>query len=71
MKIADPICSLFIAILITVSVMPLVKETSLVLLLWTPSENLEQLQGALIKVRIKNYGIHFAIWVLPSVFRNN
>ena len=37
-NIADPICSLFIAVLIFVSVLPLVKETALVLLLRTPEE---------------------------------
>lgn len=37
-KIADPLCSVFIALLIFVSVIPLVKETSLILLLRTPEE---------------------------------
>ena len=36
--VADPICSLFIAALIFLSVLPLVKETALVLLLRTPEE---------------------------------
>lgn len=37
-NIADPICSLFIALLIFVSVLPLVKETALILLLRTPPD---------------------------------
>ena len=40
-KIADPLCSLFIASLIFLSVLPLVKETALILLLRMPVE-LEQ-----------------------------
>lgn len=50
LKIADPICSLFISILIFFSVMPLVKETSLVLLLRIPEDIQEQLLTALQKV---------------------
>lgn len=45
-KIADPICSIFISVLIFVSVLPLVKETSLILLLRTP----EEIQQPLAKV---------------------
>jgi zinc transporter 5/7 len=37
-NIADPICSLFIALLIFFSVLPLVKETALILLLRTPPD---------------------------------
>ena len=51
--IADPICSLFIALLIFVSVMPLVKETALVLLLRTPIELQNELGDALHKVRAR------------------
>ncbi len=51
-KIADPICSIFIAVLIFVSVLPLVKETSLILLLRTPEEVQQPLAGVFHKVRI-------------------
>ncbi|XP_062597786.1 proton-coupled zinc antiporter SLC30A5-like isoform X2 [Saccostrea cucullata] len=37
-NIADPICSLFIATMILLSVLPLLRETSLILLLCTPSD---------------------------------
>lgn len=37
-NIADPICSLFIASMILLSVLPLLKETSMVLLLCSPTE---------------------------------
>lgn len=37
-NIADPICSLFIATMILLSVFPLLKETSTILLLRTPSD---------------------------------
>lgn len=49
--IADPICSLFIAILIFFSVIPLLKDACEVLLLRTPPENEKDLNGALEKVR--------------------
>lgn len=49
-KIADPICSLFIAALIFLSVLPLVKETSLILLLRTPEEVQQPLAGAFHKI---------------------
>ena len=49
-RVADPICSLFIATLIFVSVMPLVKETALILLLRTPVELQNDLGEALQKV---------------------
>lgn len=52
--IADPICSLFIAVLIFFSVIPLLKDACEVLLLRTPPENEKDLNGALEKVR----GIH-------------
>jgi zinc transporter 5/7 len=50
LKVADPICSIFIAVLIFVSVLPLVKETSLILLLRTPEEMEDQLTAALEKI---------------------
>ena len=37
-NIADPICSLFIATLILLSVVPLLKETAVILLLRTPTD---------------------------------
>ena len=37
-KVADPICSIFISVLIFVSVIPLIKETVLILLLRTPEK---------------------------------
>ena len=43
--IADPLCSLFIAALIFLSVIPLLKESSQVLLLRTPPE-LEKIVGS-------------------------
>lgn len=49
--IADPICSLFIATLIFLSVIPLLKDACEVLLLRTPPENEKDLNGALEKVR--------------------
>ena len=51
-NIADPICSLFIALLIFLSVVPLVKDTTMMLLLRTPEECQNQLGSALEKVRI-------------------
>ena len=50
-KIADPICSLFIASLIFLSVLPLVKETALILLLRTPVELEADIAQALKRVR--------------------
>ncbi|KAK2153606.1 hypothetical protein LSH36_291g03057 [Paralvinella palmiformis] len=49
-KIADPLCSVFIAFLIFISVIPLVKETSLILLLRTPEELQKHLAVTLRKV---------------------
>lgn len=49
--IADPICSLFIALLIFFSVIPLLKDACEVLLLRTPPENEKDLNSALEKVR--------------------
>jgi zinc transporter 5/7 len=47
---ADPICSLFIAILIFASVVPLLKESALVLALRTPRDIQDELGDALKKV---------------------
>lgn len=49
--IADPICSLFIATLIFLSVIPLMKDACEVLLLRSPPENEKDLNSALEKVR--------------------
>jgi len=46
-QIADPICSIFIAVMIFASVLPLVKETSLILLLHTPQDIQDHLTHAL------------------------
>uniref|UniRef100_A0A1A8BW69 Zinc transporter n=1 Tax=Nothobranchius kadleci TaxID=1051664 RepID=A0A1A8BW69_NOTKA len=48
--IADPICSLFIATLIFLSVIPLLKDACEVLLLRTPPEHEKDLNGALEKI---------------------
>jgi zinc transporter 5/7 len=48
--IADPVCSIFIAVLIFVSVLPLLKNSALVLLLRTPIRVQNQLPAALSKV---------------------
>uniref|UniRef100_A0A7N6FHX0 Zinc transporter n=1 Tax=Anabas testudineus TaxID=64144 RepID=A0A7N6FHX0_ANATE len=48
--IADPICSLFIATLIFLSVIPLLKDACEVLLLRTPPENEKNLNSALEKI---------------------
>lgn len=48
--IADPICSLFIAVLIFLSVIPLVKDACEVLLLRIPPEHEKELHSALEKV---------------------
>ncbi|XP_033862480.2 proton-coupled zinc antiporter SLC30A5 [Acipenser ruthenus] len=48
--IADPICSLFIAVLIFLSVIPLVKDACEVLLLRIPPEHEKELHNALEKV---------------------
>uniref|UniRef100_A0A3B3DRD1 Zinc transporter n=1 Tax=Oryzias melastigma TaxID=30732 RepID=A0A3B3DRD1_ORYME len=49
--VADPICSLFIATLIFLSVIPLLKEACEVLLLRIPPEHEKELNGALEKVQ--------------------
>ena len=51
-NIADPICSLFIATMIFLSVIPLLKETGVILLLRSPREINDALQKALDKVFI-------------------
>eukprot|EP00794_Sanderia_malayensis_P009563 gene9563-10551_t len=48
--IADPICSLFIAVMIFMSVLPLLKQSSHVLLLKTPHDLKASVRDALIKV---------------------
>lgn len=58
-NIADPICSLFIATMILLSVLPLLKETSCILLLRTPSDLEKEINEALHKVGADKYG--FAI----------
>ncbi len=54
LKIADPICSIFIAVLIFMSVIPLVKETTVILLLRTPRELQKELGISLQKVSVVN-----------------
>jgi zinc transporter 5/7 len=49
--IADPVCSIFIAVLIFMSVLPLLKNSALVLLLITPVKVQDHLPAALSKVR--------------------
>lgn len=58
--IADPLCSLFIATLIFLSVIPLLKDACQVLLLRIPPEQEKDLHAALEKVRttILNVFIH-------------
>lgn len=48
--IADPVCSIFIAVLIFISVLPLLKNSALVLLLRTPVKVQDQLPAAFSKV---------------------
>jgi len=48
--IADPVCSIFIAVLIFVSVLPLLKNSAVVLLLQTPVKVQDELPVALNKV---------------------
>ncbi|KAK7115619.1 proton-coupled zinc antiporter SLC30A5-like [Littorina saxatilis] len=49
-KIADPICSLFIATLILLSVVPLLRETAYILLLRAPADMEEDLEKAFQKI---------------------
>ena len=49
-NIADPVCSMFIATMILLSVLPLLKETAQILLLRTPSDTEEDIISALGKV---------------------
>lgn len=49
-KIADPICSLFIATMILLSVIPLLRETAVILLLRTPTDMDSSLEEAFQKV---------------------
>lgn len=48
--VADPLCSLFIAVLIFLSVLPLLQESSQVLLLRTPNDLEKTLGSAFNKV---------------------
>ncbi len=48
--IADPLCSMFIAIMIFISVIPLIQHTASVLLLRTPVNKENTLQGVMKKV---------------------
>ena len=48
---ADPVCSALIAVLIVVSVLPLLRQTALVLVLRAPVGKDQQLKDALGKVR--------------------
>ncbi|KAH9513268.1 hypothetical protein Btru_034511 [Bulinus truncatus] len=50
-NIADPICSLFIAVMIFISVIPLLKETAIILILRSPSELDESISKALKKIK--------------------
>ena len=52
-NIADPICSLFIAAMILLSVLPLLKETSMILLLRSPDADDIDVNHVLQKVRFK------------------
>ena len=56
--IADPICSLFIAVMIFLSVIPLLKQSSHVLLLRTPLELDSSLHEALLKVILIFRAVH-------------
>ena len=49
-NISDPICSIFIASMILLSVLPLLKETALILLLRTPLDMEDDIINALEKV---------------------
>jgi len=49
-NIADPICSLFIATMILLSVIPLLKETAVILLIRTPTDLENELEEAFQKV---------------------
>lgn len=57
--IADPICSLFIATLIFLSVIPLIKDACEVLLLRTPPQHEKELNFALEKVLYEDKMIFF------------
>ncbi|XP_071964854.1 proton-coupled zinc antiporter SLC30A5-like [Antedon mediterranea] len=50
--VADPICSIFIAVLIFLSIMPLLKETSVILLQRTPVELEHKILEGLNKVKM-------------------
>ena len=59
--IADPLCSLFIAALIFLSVIPLLRESSQVLLLRTPEELEKTVGSAFNKVSARPYMLYSAL----------
>ena len=63
--IADPICSLFIATLILVSVVPLLRESAAILLLATPGH--KQLYAALDKVSGGTKQTHMSVMCFISL----
>lgn len=65
-NIADPICSLFIATMILLSVFPLLKETSTILLLRTPSDLEAEIPDILQKVRKDGIWITSKKWKRTS-----
>lgn len=77
LNIADPICSLFIAVMIIGSVVPLLKTSALILLQRTPKELEHLITDALIEVRLYalliNYlcvfiNANFAFTYLPNIY---
>lgn len=69
--IADPLCSLFIATLIFLSVIPLLKDACQVLLLRIPPEQEKDLHAALEKVRKKKSKcFHIQIYKVITVLDN-
>lgn len=58
-KIADPICSLFIATLILLSVVPLLRETAYILLLRAPADMEEDLEKAFQKVKFHSQNLFY------------
>lgn len=68
-NIADPICSLFIATLILLSVIPLLKETTAILLLRTPTGMDTVLEEAFQKVSIKLRSFMQMQWWGCNIFK--
>ena len=62
-KIADPICSMCIAIMIFLSVVPLVRSTGSILLLETPSQY-KALKGELAALPGVDHVIECHFWLL-------